>query len=149
MGRTACTEPQCLYKGAHYLYLYPPYGPYGLYRASEPVQGCTLPLPLLPLWAVRPVQSFSVCTRVTFTFTFYFLITSRKRYCPSRSARSDKQGRAAATNTFDVDTIWLTIKTVFRQPQRYVPEATRMTIKRPHVKGGVTESAVSFNINET
>jgi len=22
MGRTACTEPQCLYKGAFYLYLY-------------------------------------------------------------------------------------------------------------------------------
>jgi hypothetical protein len=40
MGRTACTEPQCLYKGAlyHYLtvelYIYSPYGPYGLYRAS-------------------------------------------------------------------------------------------------------------------
>ena len=45
MGRTACTEPQCLYKGALYLtvelYLYSPYGPYGLYRASVPVQGCT------------------------------------------------------------------------------------------------------------
>jgi hypothetical protein len=27
-------------------------------------------LPLLPLWAVRPVQSLSVCTRVHFTFTF-------------------------------------------------------------------------------
>ena len=27
-------------------------------------------IPLLPLWAVRPVQSPSVCTRVTFTFTF-------------------------------------------------------------------------------
>ena len=45
MGRTACTEPQCLYKG------------------------CTLPLlysraiPLLPLGAVRPVQSLSTCTR--------------------------------------------------------------------------------------
>ena len=26
---------------------------------------------LLPLWAVRPVQSLGVCTRVTFTFTFY------------------------------------------------------------------------------
>ena len=26
-------------------------------------------IPLLPLWAVRPVQSLSVCTRVTFTFT--------------------------------------------------------------------------------
>ena len=46
MGRTACTEPQCLYKGALYLtvelYLYSPYGPYGLYRASVPIQGCTL-----------------------------------------------------------------------------------------------------------
>jgi hypothetical protein len=46
MGRTACTEPQCLYKGALYLtvelYLYTPYGPYGVYRASVSVQGCTL-----------------------------------------------------------------------------------------------------------
>ena len=40
MSHTACTEPQCLYKGAlyFYLYLYSPYGPYGLYRASVPVQ---------------------------------------------------------------------------------------------------------------
>jgi hypothetical protein len=29
------------------LYLYSPYGLYGLYRASVPVQGCTLPLPLV------------------------------------------------------------------------------------------------------
>ena len=27
-------------------------------------------IPLLPLWAVRSVQSLSACTRVTFTFTF-------------------------------------------------------------------------------
>jgi hypothetical protein len=27
------------------LYLYSPYGPYSLYRASVPVQECTLPLP--------------------------------------------------------------------------------------------------------
>ena len=86
MGRTACTEPQCLYKGALYLYLtlelylYSPYGRYGLYRASVPVQGCTLPLPysraipLLPLWAVRPVQSLSACTRVHFTLPFPFLL---------------------------------------------------------------------------
>jgi len=53
--------------------LYSPYGPYGLYRASVPVQGCTLPLPysraipLLLLWAIRPVQSLSACTRVHFT----------------------------------------------------------------------------------
>jgi len=26
-------------------------------------------IPLLPLWAVRPVQSLSACTRVHFTFT--------------------------------------------------------------------------------
>ena len=35
------------------LYLYSPYGPYGLYRASVPVQGCTLPylfLHALPLY---------------------------------------------------------------------------------------------------
>jgi hypothetical protein len=40
MGRTACTEPQCLYSRAK---------------------------PVLPLWAVRPVQSLSACTRVYFT----------------------------------------------------------------------------------
>ena len=74
MGRTACTEPQCLYNGALYLYLYlyHPYGPYGLHIASVPVQRCTLPLPipLLPLWAVQPVQSLSACTTVHFIFTY-------------------------------------------------------------------------------
>ena len=95
-----CTEPQCLYNGALYLYLYlySPYGPYGLYRTSVPVQRCTLPLPipllpywpyglyrasvpvqcctlslpipLLPLWTVQPVQSLSACTTVHFTFTY-------------------------------------------------------------------------------
>ena len=68
------------------LYLYSPYGPYGLYRPSLPVQysytstppmgrtACTEPqclystaIPLLPLWAVRPVQILSACTRVHFT----------------------------------------------------------------------------------
>jgi hypothetical protein len=29
----------------------------------------SIAIPLLPLWAVRPVQSISACTRVTFTFT--------------------------------------------------------------------------------
>jgi len=31
------------------MYLYSPYGPYGVYRASVPVQGCTLPYLTLPL----------------------------------------------------------------------------------------------------
>jgi len=57
MDRTACTEPQCLYSTAIpllplrtvrpvqslstctvQLYLYSPYGPYGLHRTSVPVQ---------------------------------------------------------------------------------------------------------------
>jgi len=33
-------------------------------------------IPLLPLWAVRPVQSLSACTRVTFTFSLQFWISS-------------------------------------------------------------------------
>ena len=101
MGRTACTELQCLYSTAIplvplyravrlvqslsactvQLYLYSLYGPCGLYRASVPVQysstsspamGRTastdpqclysIAIPLLPLWAVRPVQGLSACT---------------------------------------------------------------------------------------
>jgi len=70
------TEPQCPYNGALYLYLHPysPCGPYSLYRASVPVQRCTLalPVPLLPLRTVQPVQSLSACTTVHFTFTYTF-----------------------------------------------------------------------------
>jgi len=35
---------QCRGHGRVELYLYSPYGPYGLYRTSVPVQGCNLPL---------------------------------------------------------------------------------------------------------
>jgi len=78
MDRTACTEPQCLYSIAIPLLSY---GPYGLYRASVPVQysytstppmdrtaytepQClySITIPLLPLWTVRPVKSLSACT---------------------------------------------------------------------------------------
>jgi hypothetical protein len=44
MGRTACTEPQCLYS-----------------RAT----------PLLPLWAVRSVQSLSACTVELYLYSPY------------------------------------------------------------------------------
>ena len=33
-----------------------------------------------PLWAVRPVQSLSACTRVTFTFTFFLQISLAVRF---------------------------------------------------------------------
>jgi hypothetical protein len=41
------------------LYLYSPYGPYSLYRASVPVQGCTLSL-LLPFYDQCGVSNFAV-----------------------------------------------------------------------------------------
>ena len=72
--RTACTESQCLYNGALYLYLYlySPYVLHGLYRPSVSVQRCTLtlPIPQIPLCAVRPVQSGSASTTVNFNFTY-------------------------------------------------------------------------------
>ena len=87
MGRTACTEPQCLYSRAIPLL---PYGPYGLYRASVPVQysytstpplgrtACTEPqclystaIPLLPLWALRSVQSLSACRVELYLYSPY------------------------------------------------------------------------------
>ena len=86
MGRTACTEPQCLYSTAIPLlplwavrsvqslsactvevYLY---SPYGSTACTEPQCLCSTAIPLLPLWAVRPVQSLNACTRMRFTFTF-------------------------------------------------------------------------------
>ena len=73
------------------LYLYSPYWPYGLYRASVPVQqsytstppmgctACTEPqclystaIPLLPLWAVRSVQSLSACTVELYLYSPYW-----------------------------------------------------------------------------
>ena len=33
-------------------------------------------IPVLPLWAVRPVQSLSACTRVHFTFCFSSFVIS-------------------------------------------------------------------------
>jgi hypothetical protein len=45
-GRNADPLPPSKYRGHERveLYLYSPYGPYGLYRASVSVRGCTLPL---------------------------------------------------------------------------------------------------------
>ena len=73
------------------LYLYFPYGLYILYRASVPVQysytstpptgrtSCTEPqclysttIPLLPLWAVRPLQSLSACTVQLYLYSPYW-----------------------------------------------------------------------------
>jgi len=44
MGRTVCTDPQCLYSTA---------------------------IPLLPLWALRPLQSLSACTVQLYLYSLY------------------------------------------------------------------------------
>ena len=83
MGRTACTEPQCLYSTAIpllpllavrpvqslsactvQLYLY---SPIGRTACTEPQCLYSRAIPPLPLLAVRPVQSLSACTRLHFT----------------------------------------------------------------------------------
>ena len=46
MGHTACTEPQCLYSTA---------------------------IPLLPLWAVQPVQTLSACTVQLYLYSPQYL----------------------------------------------------------------------------
>ena len=84
------------------LHLYSPYGPYGLYGASVPVQysytstppmgrtACIEPpclysraIPLLPLWAVRPVQSLSACTVQLYLYSPQCLYTIAIPLLPS------------------------------------------------------------------
>jgi len=57
-GRGVTLTPHPLQEKVE-LYLYSPYGPYGLYRASVPVQGCTLSLPyfFLGFWQVTTFRS--------------------------------------------------------------------------------------------
>ena len=45
-------------------------------------------IPLLPVGAVRPVQSLSACTRVTFTFTFYHKIKGMRSTAEINRLRS-------------------------------------------------------------
>ena len=50
------------------LYLYFPFGPYGLYRASVPVQGCTLRFVLLFLSSVHRTLENAFKARLVFHF---------------------------------------------------------------------------------
>ena len=72
--RTACTEPQCLYNSALYLYLYlySPYGPYGLYRASVPVQYS---------YTSPPPMDRTACTELQYLYNgaLYLYLRSEER----------------------------------------------------------------------
>ena len=65
MGRTACTEPQCLYRGA-------------LYLTSVPVQGCTLPLPLLLPCVRTPTEEGNEDSNINFRFLMNKNCVSRR-----------------------------------------------------------------------
>ena len=65
-GRTACTEPQCLYSRA-----IPLLPLTGRTACTEPQCLYSRAIPLLPLWAVRPVQSLSACTVELYLYSLY------------------------------------------------------------------------------
>jgi len=105
----ACTVELCLYS---------PYGPYGLYRASEPVQysytstppngrtACTDPqcmysraITLLSLWVVRAVQSLSACTVQLYLYYTYVLYCLYRPSVPVQHSYTSTPpvGRTACT----------------------------------------------------
>ena len=61
LGRDAETSPPSSTVGHERveLYLYSPFGPYGLYRASVPVQGCTVPLPYYYIYLINSLNAES------------------------------------------------------------------------------------------
>jgi len=69
MGCTACSEAQCLYSRA---------------------------IPLLPLWAVRPVQRLSACTRVKF-YRCLGMAVSRS-HTTTHHSRQDSSGRVISAS---------------------------------------------------
>ena len=56
------------------LYLYSPYGPYGLYRASVPVQGCTLRV---------TIRITNRCDSLYYVFISFFLVFFLTCFVPS------------------------------------------------------------------
>ena len=78
MGRTACTQPQCLYSTAIPLH---PSVPVQYSYTSTPPMGRTAytdlqslyitAKPPIPLWTVRPVQSLSACTVQLYLYFLY------------------------------------------------------------------------------
>ena len=74
--------PYGLYRASVELYLYSPYGPYGLYRASVPVQGCTLPLPVV--WRFKSSWDVTPCKFVNQRLVgMYYLHFQGKAVFPS------------------------------------------------------------------
>jgi hypothetical protein len=135
MSCTACTEPQCLYSTAIpllplwtvrsvqslspcpvHLYLHSPHLPYALsLHDALPLLGrkaCTEPqclysiaIPLLPLLAVRSVQSLSACTVKPYLYSPYEPYRLYKASVPVRYSYTSTPpiGRTACTDRQSVE----------------------------------------------
>ena len=95
MGRTVCKEDSAC-TTVHYNFTCTStsaFGPYGLYRATAPLQRYNLPLPtpLLPLWTVRYVQSLSEFTKVYINFNYTSIPLWTLRPVQSHSASTTMQ----------------------------------------------------------
>ena len=55
-------------------------------------------IPILPLWAVRPVQSLSACTRVHFTFYLFLSVAGFPKHFCSRTPFSFEKWRRTLTS---------------------------------------------------
>ena len=73
MGCTVCTEPQCLYSTA---------------------------IPLLPLWAVRPVQSLSAC--VIFSYRLFRAFLNDVEYSESSGSVTGQEFGCLSENVVDI-----------------------------------------------
>ena len=83
-GRDADPSPPSIAVGDERveLYLYSPYGPYGLYRASVPVQGCTLPFFFhnTTHLLLKGAPFFIFLTQFIYTFCMYLATNSEFRH---------------------------------------------------------------------
>ena len=77
-------------------------------------------IPLLPLWAVRPVQCLSACTRVTFTFNFLMLVCFKLSQTSKRGAHLHNQTKPhTQTHTYTQHFIKLQVTLAYIPPQNF------------------------------
>jgi hypothetical protein len=82
-------------------------------------------IPLLPLWALRPVKRLSACTRVTFTFKFFLphSLTSMSEIWRWGTRRQSKPTRHTPRQAFNSPTAETNAS---RNTQTFVTEITAL-----------------------
>ena len=147
MDHTACTEPQCLYKGALYLYLSACTRVHFTFT-SVPVQGCTLPLPQC-LYKGALYLYLSACTRVHCTFTSVPVqgCTLPLPFCPSTACYKPVVCRYSYVMYISlyVCSRSLTINRASPQDQMYKPASS---VRRNSSRKGIVKVQVKLFLSE-